>query len=55
MSDEEVPTGRHARPKPMPEWLLGLGIAIVIVLLGWLVLTLLGAGDDPTFVEGLAV
>lgn len=53
MPDKEPATGRHSRPKPAPEWLLGLGIAIVIVLLGWLVLTLLGAGDDPTFVEGL--
>jgi hypothetical protein len=54
MSDKDASNGRHARPKPAPEWLLGLGIAILIVLLGWLVLTLLGAGDDPTFVEGLA-
>ena len=37
----------------MPEWLVGLGIAIVVVILGALLLSYLGAGDDPTFSESL--
>lgn len=36
-----------------PEWLIGLLIAIVVVALGALVLSSLGAGDTPTFTESL--
>ncbi|MDX1448001.1 MAG: hypothetical protein R3246_02965 [Acidimicrobiia bacterium] len=39
-------------PRPVPEWLIGLAIAIVVVALGALILSFLGAGDDPTFSEG---
>lgn len=47
------PPGRP--PRPTPEWLIGLAIAIAIVILGALVLSFLGAGDDPTFSEGMRV
>ncbi|MEX0757160.1 MAG: hypothetical protein WD532_11815 [Acidimicrobiia bacterium] len=39
--------------RPPPEWLIGLGIAIVVVLVGVLIASMLGAGDDPTFADGL--
>jgi hypothetical protein len=44
------PPGEHRRP--LPEWLIGLAIAVVVVILGALLLSYLGAGDDPTFNEG---
>ena len=39
--------------RQLPEWLIGLLIAIVVVALGALVLSSLGAGDTPTFTESL--
>lgn len=36
----------------MPDWLIGLAIAVVVVILGAIVLSAIGAGDDPTFTEG---
>lgn len=46
------PPGRP--PRPVPEWLIGLAIAIVVVIIGALVLSFLGAGDDPTFSDGMS-
>lgn len=43
---------RHRRP--LPEWLIGLVIAVLVVAIGILVVTALGAGDDPTF-EGTTI
>lgn len=38
--------------KQLPEWLLGLLIAIVVVFVAWVWLSLVGTGDDPSF-EGV--
>lgn len=35
--------------EPLPEWLIGLLIAVVVVMVAWLWLSLAGAGDDPSF------
>ena len=35
--------------EPLPEWLIGLLVAIVIVTLTWIWLSVSGAGDDPSF------
>jgi len=41
---------RHVRKDgKRPEWLIGLIIAVVITLIGFIVLRAIGAGDDPTF------
>ena len=40
------PTSRRRR---LPDWLIGLLIAIVLVAGVWLWLSLAGAGDDPSF------
>lgn len=42
-------------PRPAPDWLIGLAIAIAIVIIGALLLSYLGTGDDPTFSEGMRV
>ncbi len=47
MSHRDRRDGRPARR--LPEWLIGLLLAIVLVVAGALILTALGAGDDPTF------
>lgn len=46
---------RHIRDTDkMPEWFVGLLIAVVLTLVGYLVLKAMGAGDDPTFTGALA-
>lgn len=43
-------TMRHLRENDrMPEWFVGLLIAAVLTVIGYLVLKAMGAGDDPTF------
>lgn len=36
----------------MPDWLIGLILAIVVFAAGFLVLQAMGAGDDPGFAPG---
>jgi len=36
----------------LPEWLIGLLLAIVVVAVGLWLLGLIGAGDDPSFDSG---
>ena len=43
---------RHS--KPIPAWLMGLIIAVVVFVLVLIVFNALGFGDDPV-VEGLAL
>lgn len=35
----------------LPEWLIGLILAVVLVVAGFFLLDALGAGDDPGFEE----
>lgn len=36
-----------AESKPVPDWLIGLVLAVVLVTAGWFYLRSVGAGDDP--------
>ncbi len=46
---------RHIREDArMPEWLIGLVIALVLTIVGYIVLRAVGAGDDPTLSGALA-
>ncbi len=41
---------RHIRRDgKLPEWQIGLIIAVLLTVAGYVALKLLGAGDDPTF------
>lgn len=42
-------TGKHRSSRTLPDWLIGLILAIVLVAGVWLWLSLAGAGDDPSF------
>lgn len=46
----KTPPDRPA-PRRIPDWLIGLGIALVLLVVVLLVLRTLGAGDDPRFVD----
>ncbi|MEX2423877.1 MAG: hypothetical protein WD990_07860 [Acidimicrobiia bacterium] len=47
------PTPPPEPRRPTPDWLIGLAIAIVVVILGAVVLSAIGAGDDPTFSDSV--
>lgn len=42
-------------PRRLPDWLIGLLLAVAIVLIGFLAFRALGGGDDPRFVDPGAV
>ncbi|GEM_PF-999427 len=49
MSNETSPEGAPATKRQLPEWLIGLGIAVVVVTVLLVVFEALGGGDDPRF------
>ena len=41
--------------KPLPAWLLGLIIAVLIFAIGLILFQVLGFGDDPSFETGVTL